>query len=350
MPVGQAVAEFPLCARIGRPRRRRTARKLAKQFLPAKHVFAYHHSVEQNSSSGERSLTERRPRARPSRRSATPSTSGARPLRPAPRSNRGRAADRSRPGGGLRAPPRPAQVRGGAAGRQLRLARRRFFPSGDRGGAQGERRRGAAGHRPGDPGAPGRDARGPRENRWRLRGRSFTPAGRESGRAAQREGARLGRPGGGTPPRPVPRAHPSRALQSDVTPKVDAEERRHRERSAAIQGPLGYCRSSWTARPSFGLRCEQKTEQSLQNARKQRRGLLRPPGLFEPGVAPRNDGVGSYVTLVTPNPVIARSKATKQPMPPLASCGRNCSQGRAAGRPEGATAAQRPWIASLRSR
>ena len=37
-------------------------------------------------------------------------------------------------------------------------------------------------------------------------------------------------------------------------------------------------------------------------------------------------------------------------MPPLASCGKNrsvfCSQRRAAGRPEGATAAQRPWIAS----
>ena len=52
----------------------------------------------------------------------------------------------------------------------------------------------------------------------------------------------------------------------------------------------------------------------------------------------------------TPNPVIARSKATKQSMPPLASCGKNrsvfCSQRRAAGRPEGATAAQRPWIAS----
>ncbi|WP_245427927.1 ABC transporter ATP-binding protein [Roseiarcus fermentans] len=57
---------------------------------------------------------------------------------------------------------------------------------------------------------------------------------------------------------------------------------------------------------------------------------------------------------VTAYPVIARSEATKQPMPPLASCGKNrsvfCSQRRAAGRSEGATAAQRPWIASLRSR
>jgi len=52
-------------------------------------------------------------------------------------------------------------------------------------------------------------------------------------------------------------------------------------------------------------------------------------------------------------PVIARSEATKQPMPPLASCGKNrsvfCSQRRAAGRSEGATAAQRPWIASPRA-
>ncbi|RBP00022.1 hypothetical protein DFR50_1841 [Roseiarcus fermentans] len=56
-------------------------------------------------------------------------------------------------------------------------------------------------------------------------------------------------------------------------------------------GPLGRCCALWSSRrPS--LRAEDGAIVSAGS--KRRHGLLRPPGLFDPGVAPRNDGVGSY--------------------------------------------------------